>query len=494
MVKLSPSRYQQNIIAFGNERIIEDGQVNAVAGSGKSSTLFMFLKEVSPRSAVMIAFNKPIATENGIKLKEMKIKCWSKTVHSIGYGMLAQNMSQRPNVDNRKYRDLVYEYINSLNMDRVQANEARSNLYDLSNLARLNLIQPDDEDGLRKIMEHHQIVGNGYLFDGMKYVVEKGNLEAERLGKVDFTDMLWLPVIWGYETYRNEWVLVDEAQDLSAAQLAITMKCKVENFGRMLFVGDERQAIYGFAGADAESFRRIQEVTGARQLPLSICYRCPVSHVKLAQGIVPQIEWREGAPDGIVGRVKQQNLHNHLKSGDLILCRLTAPLVRECIALIKRRVPAKVKGRDIGKQLTDIVESVSKMAGYTWSAFGSYLEAYRREKENYLMQKEVSENVLQAFYDKIDAVDVCAEEFQATSERDLIAQIENLFADEASTIFLSTVHRAKGLEADRVFILEPDLLPFSWKGQLEWQAVQERNLQYVAYTRSKGELYFVDKV
>src|SRR5690606_10304384 len=181
------------------------------------------------------------------------------------------------------------------------------------------------------------------------------------------------------------------------------------------------------------------------------------------------------------------------KAGDLIICRLTAPLIRECISLIKRRIPAKVKGRDIGKQLTDVVENVANMAGFTWSSFPAYLDAYKREKENYLIQKEVSENVLQAFYDKVDAVDVCAQEFQATSASDLIRQIESLFDDERSTIFLSTVHRAKGLEGDRIFILEPDLLPFTWKGQLDWQYVQEKNLQYVAYTRSKRELYFVRK-
>ena len=61
-------------------------------------------------------------------------------------------------------------------------------------------------------------------------------------------------------------------------------------------------------------------------------------------------------------------------------------------------------------------------------------------------------------------------------------------SDEA--IRISTIHRAKGLENNRVFILEYDKLPPP--RELEWENIQERNLHYVAVTRPKEELYLCD--
>jgi superfamily I DNA/RNA helicase len=53
------------------------------------------------------------------------------------------------------------------------------------------------------------------------------------------------------------------------------------------------------------------------------------------------------------------------------------------------------------------------------------------------------------------------------------------------------VHQAKGLEAERVFITRPDLMPLTRVRQ-EWELQQELNIEYVAYTRSKSELFFVE--
>ena len=69
-----------------------------------------------------------------------------------------------------------------------------------------------------------------------------------------------------------------------------------------------------------------------------------------------------------------------------------------------------------------------------------------------------------------------------------------MFTDEKieNAVMLSTAHKSKGLEADRVLILLPTKLPLTWKGQLDWQLIQENNLKYVAITRAKKELVFVD--
>ena len=55
---------------------------------------------------------------------------------------------------------------------------------------------------------------------------------------------------------------------------------------------------------------------------------------------------------------------------------------------------------------------------------------------------------------------------------------------------LATVHKAKGLEAPRVFILEPNLMPSPW-AKKAWQIEQEGNLQYVAVTRALETLIYL---
>ena len=76
----------------------------------------------------------------------------------------------------------------------------------------------------------------------------------------------------------------------------------------------------------------------------------------------------------------------------------------------------------------------------------------------------------------------------------LKSYIDRLFTDDKveNAVMLSTAHKSKGLEANRVLILLPNKLPLHWPHQLEWQMKQELNLKYVALTRARKELIFID--
>jgi superfamily I DNA/RNA helicase len=76
---------------------------------------------------------------------------------------------------------------------------------------------------------------------------------------------------------------------------------------------------------------------------------------------------------------------------------------------------------------------------------------------------------------------------------DLKATIERMFGntkpgERPTTIVLSTVHKSKGREWDRVYILGRDQLMPSRYARQDWQVQQELNLIYVAITRAKAEL------
>ena len=300
--------------------------------------------------------------------------------------------------------------------------------------------------------------------------------------------------MWKLQPPEQDFVFVDEAQDLNAAQLDLVLKCRAPG-GRMVFVGDSQQAIYGFSGADAESFWTIQQRTGAQVLPLSICYRCPRRHiVELAQPLVPQIEPAPWAKEGIIETISDDQALEILAPGDLVICRLTAPCIEMCIRLIRNRRGARVEGKEIEKQLTDLVQAIAEMDGFTYPRFSAFLQRYHEAQEQRLQQRgESASAMIESLADRVSAVQALYDGFpQAQDVEALCREIKKLFNEQTGVVTLSTVHRAKGLENPRIFILRPDKLPLVWSGQRDWEYEQERNLQYVAYTRAKEALYFIE--
>ena len=92
-------------------------------------------------------------------------------------------------------------------------------------------------------------------------------------------------------------------------------------------------------------------------------------------------------------------------------------------------------------------------------------------------------------YDNIEALKVLSEGLISTQE--LVDKINIIFnGDATDAVELSTIHKAKGLEADNVYILQPSLMPSKFANK-EWEKKTERNLIYVAYTRAKKTLNFM---
>ena len=115
-------------------------------------------------------------------------------------------------------------------------------------------------------------------------------------------------------------------------------------------------SIFGFAGADNRSYEKIVERTQATELPLSLCYRCPKSHLELVNRIYPEIpiESTEDAAPGILECIDKSDLWDeehpgHLVVGDMVLSRKTAPLVSLCIRLIGQGIAATLKLTRVAK-------------------------------------------------------------------------------------------------------------------------------------------------
>jgi DNA helicase-2/ATP-dependent DNA helicase PcrA len=487
-----PSEYQKAIFDF----IVEgkgDAMVSAVAGSGKTTTLVEGAKYLSTQSAVFFAFNKHIAEELSRRLVDTPMK--ARTIHSLGYSMVAQGKRGLKTTD-YKYVEIARRYCETnwpeLAFKKAQLSVLTNSLAKLVDLARCTLTY--DSRGLEDLADAHGIeLDNGVLqkvISLVPLVLNEGIAVYQRSNEIDFTDMVWLPTRLGLIPLdRYEWIFVDEAQDLNAAQRELVLKVRGAG-GRILWVGDPRQAIMGFAGADFQSYRRIQEITGAVELPLSICYRCPTSHIELAQAIVPEIQPAPGAAVGEVAFITKSKLHELVRENDLITCRLVAPCVSMCIDLIRRKVPARVRGRDVASQLVALATKIGKYAD--WSEFPMLLDVYYDERLAALnKRRRPSESQILMLTDTVEALHACYAEFRARDVDDFCKQIRDIFSDDRASVTLSTIHKAKGLEADRVFILRPEKLPLVWQRQTDDQYEQEMNLKYVALTRAKQLLVWV---
>ena len=506
MADFAPSVFQQAIfdaaVEGENNLVIE-----AVAGSGKSTTLLQLVSQVEGNGIIM-SFNKAIATELGNKLTQIKSRAYfsAKTVHSVGMQILRENggkllehgahslrLPSSIQVDGRKTGGIIYSLVKEFNMSDADKADTRQTLSTLVSLVRLHLIDPEDLDALRALCIHHSLAKP----NAVQYVsdVLRESMQLYRdYGIIDFDDMIYLPVRFGLAFPKFDWVLVDECQDLSKLQLEMALRLKRKT-GRLVFVGDRHQAIYGFAGADHKSFQNIIDVAEAEVLPLSICYRCPADVVEKAQRIVPQITARDDAPKGTVADISKEDFDDILVPGDLILCRVNAPLIGTCLRLISQGKKAAIRGRDLKTELQNVVKKIGKKRGFKWEEFPSALQEYIGEKIEYLESVSASDSAKDKYKDLAEAILFVYrnKDMVCNSINDLVNNIERLFEEQSNDekIWLSSVHRAKGLEAERVFILKPEKLPLVWNGQLGWEYEQELNLTYVAITRSLDSLYYI---
>lgn len=479
------SKYQK---ALFSEMEKQSGNimVNAVAGSGKTYSLLECMKRVKGNS-VFVAFNKSIATELSSRVPS---HVTASTMHSIGLKAIRGNGYVR--VDNKKLQKIMHKIPAVAFLDGMTSQEKadvfrkRQMITDLVNIWKNTMIDYLNDEEVATAANHYSVNYDPTVLGIARSVMKKS---LDNMRYVDFNDMIYMPVALNLPlpTYDN--IFVDECQDLNRAQIEMVLRMVKKPNGRIIAVGDPHQSIYGFRGADVNAMPRMQQALDAKELPLSVCYRCPTSHIELAQDIVPHIE---AAPDADAGTIDTINSDNFVSSiceeqGEpMVLCRNNAPLVSYALKLIKQGKKAHIRGKDIGNYLRGIIIGFNSN---TISELYSKIDEWENSQLEFLTKRWASISVKQTICDYADVMRAFAE--QSTNPYDVVKTIDRTFSDNTSGIVLSTVHKAKGLQNDTVYIIRPDLMPLTRKDQKEWEVQQEYNLMYVAYTRSKNKLVFV---
>lgn len=467
---MTPSPQQQTFYDW-----VRDGSGSAVlkaaAGAGKTTTIVNGIRQM-PQGVLanFLAFNKDIA--DSLKAK-LPYYCPASTFHSC---CLAALRKTRPKtrVFVGKTRDILKELVPDWN---------RRRRIDDAVIRLVSICKSNPGATLRVLFDYfgmtHEMEST--VIETTAYVLEKSR---QNLEVVDFDDMLLFALLPDVNFQRFDFVFIDEAQDTNGVQRELLAKM-LKPTGRLIAVGDENQAIYGFRGAGTDSLDRIIEDFKCEVFPLSVSYRCSRKVIQAAQKIVPTIQHREDAPEGAVGNLSDYTTTDFLPT-DAILCRNNAPLIRFAFQLIRRQIGVRILGRDIKENLIKLVNEqkaldcndlIAKINAHESK------EVHRLQQRNKLAQAE-------AVHDKCESIRLFAA--NANDVVDVLMTIESLF-DETRTgvIQLATIHKSKGLEWERVFILDRFTLMPSKYAKEPWEVQQEQNLIYVATTRAKLELVYI---
>lgn len=451
--------------------------ISALAGAAKTTTLEFICKYMPVAPMLSLAFNKRIA-ETLSKRLPGHVQC--RTMNSLGHRVWAAATGRRLSLSFRK----SYEILKSLTEDLSRSD--RQDSYDsmaetlraITWAKRLGYIPRRSPAPGKPLLTEEDFYAS---LDEEPTSLQVSLIEATLCasirqaydGTIDFDDQIYMPTLFGGSFPRFPLVLVDEAQDLSEINHAMLRRL-VSN--RIIAVGDPYQSIYGFRGAKSGGMASLSTTYQALALPLSTSFRCPKEIVLAAHFRAPTMRWAK--PGGHVEQLS--SLHtNDIPDGSVIICRNNAPLFRLALVLLGAGRGVHLVGTDLGPQLIKVLEKLGPES-LTQEETYAAIDSWERQK---LIKARNKATVT----DKAECLKVFAE--FGTTLGGAIAYARHLFAGQGAIQLLSG-HKAKGLEWDVVYHLDPWRIPSKYSvspAEIE----QELNLRYVITTRAKQALYLI---
>ena len=545
-MNFKPSTYQQDILDFFLNNPQSNMLVNALAGSGKSTTACM-LSEHSKTSDLYIAFNASVVEEFKKKIKNPKTKVM--TMHSLAYSIMLYNVEQESkdsgekpkgfgsqrskrtvSLDNFKPHKILDEEITKRYGRYIEFAKRvflKDNYINLYNLCRLTLTDMSSNKDVSRLINDHVLFlyygDEGYsapdiseITSTLKILDTKSKQQFETQGVIDFTDMLWITFnklkydnweVPYWALYTN--IYCDEVQDFSNIQLNF-LKFIKRTKGRYVFIGDFHQAIYNFAGANAQAFNQIPKMFApVETFDLPICYRCAKSHlsrVNREYGI--PILPCDDAPMGFVKTIDKSKISEYAKAGDMVISRKNKWIAEVVLDLARNGTPIFIEDKEmvgaIKRQiLSSKCTSVGTLEKFLQKVISNYnkklFEIVSKNAREGGHEEEHLEAVAEA-NSKIDNTSFLLEILEGYLENhassDSVSKFSNFIDKLLNTtpspncVRLCSIHKAKGLEATNVFVLNEAKINYDFRNSKE-QNIQEKNLSYIATTRAKEGLYLV---
>lgn len=414
------------------------------------------------------------------------------TLHSLGLKTLRKNHSRFKIEISKNYR--LFNILKSERRDKFSKIKGKKyyqimySILDLNDLSRIFFT--DDFNELTKYAQtSDKNIDQSPLVKGLWRDFKIIRDEQEQM--IDFTDMLYLPVKKGYNIPIDpHYLMVDEAQDLSLIQhMFIDKLINKDSLRKWVAVGDPNQAIYGFAGAFTKSFEKFSEKDNVKTLPLNYCYRCGSKIVEQANEVFEDIlQSPENIHEGYVFKELDGTDLDQIAPSDMIICRNKKPLINLYFVLINKGLSANILGEDILTPISRILKSNKKsILSAITTDLKTKADRLRQDPEKAWKAFKIEENrdII------ITLVTSLGLEYTDKGEK-LLTYLDTIFNKEVrkKDVTLCTIHKSKGLEAEKVYILNEDLIPSKFAKSKE-SLQQEENLRYVARTRAKKELNYL---
>ncbi len=486
--------------------------IRAYAGAAKPTTLRLAAPGVRT-PALALAFNRKIADELEPALPP---HFTTKTLNGLGHGAWARAIGRgKLTLDDRKIPKLIKQYSDNyrLRLSTAQWDWLRSAVRQAQQVGLTpsnegSPMTPDTPESWTEILDNLDIPSpeQEFITQAARDILAESN-RLSRVGTISFNDQVYCPTVLGGRWTQYPVVFIDESQDLSPLNhqmLALSLRLG----GRLVAVGDPKQAIYAFRGADSESMDSMRHLSGAwSDLSLSTTFRCPKVIVDRQQSHAPGFNAWEGCANGHINGPLQDSpdeseywtheyLEDHLDYSPAlpyplqslaILCRNNAPLLSLAFKLLRQNIGCYMLGRDIGRGLAALSTRLSPSESTPITAHLAAVQDYS-DREAALALANDKPAKADRIRDQSESLFAVAEGTGAATSGDLRNALGKLFSRDSGQIVLSTIHRAKGMEWDIVVHLDPWRCPAkrARKDPIQWE--QEKNLLYVCETRTRHTL------
>jgi hypothetical protein len=455
----------------------ESFKVEAVAGSGKTSTVKLMAESDDTRSALYLAFNKAAALEAGDKMP-FHVTC--RTTHSIAYSMFGAKYRDKLSRPRGGYVNVAGTVSEITKFFSVKSTGSLSKS-GISRLAKLTVAAFESSSAFQLGEEH---ISQGELnllakkaeskdeFFDRANVIKRVSELASKIWKARID--LSSPVMITHDTYLKMYqlskpvlnfdvIFLDEAQDTSDCVIDIVMR--QTDHAQVVCVGDSFQAIYGWRGA-VNALGKIQ----SQSTPLSQSFRYGPKVAAVATAILDgamKVKGFDKMPTE-VGTVDREKPYT-------MLFRTNAALIEEGMALINQGVAV-----NIGVDTKGYVKKLE-------SAAELFLNGHSRKIKH--EDIVIFEGGWSELMEEVDLVKGellrIAKQVISGEYRKTIATLKRYTKPSNPKVTLITAHRSKGMEYDQVVLANDFPSAMGESGEFVGLNGMERNLLYVAATRAQ---------
>ncbi len=489
--------HEQKAIIKSNENI----KINAIAGSGKTTTLIEYAKNKPQKAKILyLAFNKSVEIEAKQKFSQHELSNVEvKTAHSIAFRAVVP--PRRYQIKDVGYRPHDIKEIlkltsgkGILNSDMILANHIGKYTAAFCNHATkkvsdFNYLSTLTDSSAKEFVQdfHEELLLNTRMF-----------LKKMNDRQIPITHDFYLKLYQLTNPVLNyDYIFFDEGQDASPVMLDIFLKQKAVK----IIVGDANQQIYSWRYA----INALKNVS-FKDYPLTESFRLNKENAHLAKLV---LNWKKHLEKNFeVPNIKGEGNHKEVKT-KAVIARTNLALLKRAISLVK----------DI-PQIQNIYFE-GNLSNYTYAQGSSlydvlYLYLEKKEKIRSELVKSMKDFIQLKVYAKesddmelsmlIDIVEEFGPEIFSILKKLRDIHVDDDKKHDADVIF-STVHKAKGMEYDEVslendFITESTIRKMtdkddeaSQKKKLDTnQLLEEINLLYVAATRCKYRLHLPEKL